>query len=535
MIRIENLRLPLDTDFTDLKPLAAKALRVSAGELRSVKLYRKSVDARKKPDVFFSCSLLVSRRGREAALCRRLRDKNISLYEKKGDKAPPPRRVLTDGRPRPLVVGSGPAGLFAALYLAQSGLRPLLIERGRPVEERQADVDRFFAGGPLNPESNVQFGEGGAGTFSDGKLNTGVGDPRCRRVLETFVECGAPAEILYEKKPHVGTDLLAGVVKNLRSRIQSLGGEVRFSCKLCDLEIVDGRLRRAVLETAAGRETIDCETLILAVGHSARDTLEALYSRGVPMGQKAFAVGARIEHPQSLIDRAQYGAAAGHPALGAADYKLAVHLENGRGVYTFCMCPGGQVVAAASEPGRVVTNGMSYYARDGANANSALLVGVNPADFGSAHPLAGLAFQRKIEERAYALSGGYQAPAQRVGDFLEGRPSVSLEGTVSPTYLPGVVPAAMEDFLPAFVTEAMRAGIRLLDGKLRGFALPDALLTGPETRSSSPVRLERGEDCMSPVKGLYPCGEGAGYAGGIVSAAVDGLRCAAASIAYGEG
>lgn len=527
MILIQNLHLPLDTDFSDLRPAAAKALGVGLSDVRSARLYRKSVDARKKPAVTFCCALLAET-AREAAVVRRCRNKNISLYEKPRRAVPPPRR-LPDGAPRPLVVGSGPAGLFAALCLAKAGLRPLLIERGRDVDARQADVNTFWQGGPLNPESNVQFGEGGAGTFSDGKLNTGIKDPRCRQVLETFVECGAPADILYEHKPHVGTDLLAGMVKNLREKIRALGGEVRFSCRLTGLEISGGRLRRALLEGPAGRETLDCQTLLLAIGHSARDTLEMLFDAGVPMEAKAFAVGARIEHPQALIDKAQYGGAAGHPALGAADYKLSVHLENGRGVYTFCMCPGGQVVAAASEPGRLVTNGMSRHARDGENANSALLVGVTPADYGDDHPLAGMTFQRKIEEAAFRAAGGYRAPAQRVGDFLEGRASSGLEGAVRPTYLPGVTPGNLENFLPDFVTASMREGIRLLDKRLHGFALPDALLTGPETRSSSPVRLLRGKDCMSPIEGLYPCGEGAGYAGGIVSAAVDGLRCAEAA------
>lgn len=526
MLKISNLKLPLDFTAEQLTAAAAKRLRLPAHAVRDLRLIKKSVDARKKNDVHFVCAVEVST-DREAQLLSRLKDNTVQ-------KAEPYHYRLPTGvclPQRPVVIGLGPAGLFAGLILAQCGQRPIILERGLPVDERQKSVEAFWQNGTLDPESNVQFGEGGAGAFSDGKLTTGTGDVRIRKVLEELAAAGAPQEILYEAKPHIGTDRLPGVVRAIREKIVSLGGEVCFSVKVTGFTQKDGQL--TAVRLADGTE-IPCSQAILAVGHSARDLFEELHRMQLPMQAKAFSVGARIEHPQTLIDTAQYGSFAGHPSLGAADYKLSCHLNNGRGVYTFCMCPGGTVTGAASEPGGVVTNGMSCYARDGKNSNAAFLVGVTPADFGSDEPLAGVAFQREIERAAFAVGGGnYLAPAQRVADFLAGKPSQGFSA-VQPTYQPGVIPANLADCLPGFVTEAMREALPILGQRLRGFDDGDAVLTAPETRSSSPVRLLRDEDCQSlGLRGLYPCGEGAGYAGGIVSAAVDGIRCAEAVLRRG--
>ena len=528
MIQITELKIPLDSlNRTFLIRAAAAAMKIAPDEIRTLRLTKKSVDARKKDNVYFVCAVTCKLKSpkTEALVLSRAKGTHISRavpYVYTPLAAPPLAQ-------RPVVTGSGPAGLFAALVLAQTGQRPILLERGGDVTSRRTAVARYFAGGTLDPVCNIQFGEGGAGTFSDGKLTTGTKDNRIRHVLGEFVRAGAPEEILFNAKPHIGTDVLVNVLTNLRARITSLGGEYRFYTRLTDLLIKDGALYGVRTECGGVTDEILTRHVILATGHSARDTFAMLLERGIPMTAKPFAVGARIEHPQSLINRAQYGAFGTHPALGAADYKLAVHLPDGRGVYTFCMCPGGQVVAAASEPQTVVTNGMSCFARDGVNANSALLVGVNPADFGSGHPLAGVEFQRRIEHAAYAFSGSSRAPAQRVGDFLNGAASAGF-GEVLPTYRPSVVPGEIDCCLPAFVTEAMREGIRRMDLKLHGFALPDAVLTAPETRSSSPVRILRdARTLQSPAAaGLYPCGEGAGYAGGIMSAAVDGIKCAEA-------
>ena len=525
MLKITGLKLPLGFREGDLKRAAAKQLRLPESAIGQVRLCKKSVDARKKDNVHFVCAVEAAIQGDENRLLSRRRDNAVQKAEPYRYQLPQAGKLPQ----RPVVVGFGPAGMFAALLLAQCGQEPIVLERGQAVEERERAVQRFWKERVLDSQSNVQFGEGGAGTFSDGKLTTGTGDGRIRKVLEELVAAGAPEEILYEAKPHIGTDKLPGVVRSIRQQVIALGGEVRFSTQVTGFRLKEGRLVGLTLRTPAGEEALECSQVILAIGHSARDTFQELHSLGLPMEAKAFSVGARIEHPASLIDRAQYGDFAGHPALGAADYKLSCHLENGRGVYTFCMCPGGTVTGAASEEGGVVTNGMSAWARDGRNSNAALLVGVTPADFGAEGPLAGVAFQREIERAAFRLAGGdYSAPAQRVADLLAGVPSKGFGG-VLPTYEPGVVPGDIAQCLPSFVVDSMKAALPILGRRLQGFDSGDALLTAPETRSSSPVRILRDESCQSPLaQGLYPCGEGAGYAGGIVSAAVDGLRCAEA-------
>lgn len=527
MLRVNGLRLPLDFTQEDLLRAAAKKLRLSPKDLTGLRLAKRSVDARKKEDVHFVCSVEGAVPGSEDRLLARLRGnavQKVKPYQYELPTAPAPELP-------PVVVGFGPAGIFAGLILAQCGQRPIIIERGLPVEERRRSIETFWAGGGLDSESNLQFGEGGAGAFSDGKLTTGTGDGRIRKVLEELAAAGAPQEILTDAKPHIGTDRLPGVVQALRKKIIALGGQVRFSTRLTGLEVSVGELIGIRAAAPAGEERIPCRRLILAVGHSARDIFTLLDWQGIPLEAKPFSVGVRIEHPASLIDWAQYGRFAGHPALGAADYKLNCRLPNGRGVYTFCMCPGGTVTGAASEPGGVVTNGMSAWARDGQNSNSALLVGVGPEDYGSASPLAGVEFQRAIEQAAFRLGGGsYLAPVQRVSDFLEGRPTTGF-GDVLPTYQPGVAMGEIAPCFPGFVAESLRQALPRLGGQLKGFDQGDALLTAPETRSSSPVRVLRAENFQSPaLRGLYPCGEGADYAGGIVSAAVDGIKVAEAVI-----
>lgn len=524
MIRIRDITLPLEHDKGALLYHAAQALHIRASEISSLQIFRRSLDARKKPQLKWVYTVDVTLRSGESRVLRQCRSNKITKEE------PYVYRVKkAEAETRPIVVGFGPAGMFAALVLALSGLKPIVLERGEPAPERREKVERFWNGGALDPESNVQFGEGGAGTFSDGKLHTGTKNERGRWVLEQFVEAGAQEEILYDAKPHVGTDVLFEVVQNLRKRIISLGGEVRFGAKLTGLLTENGALCGAEYVQGDEKKRLPCEKLILAIGHSARDTFRALAALGVPMEAKPFSMGVRIEHPQREIDMAQYGMPRGK-ALPAADYKLSCHLPDGSSAYTFCMCPGGYVVAAASQEGAVATNGMSYSGRGGENANAALLVTLKPEDFPEQGIFGGMHWQEEIEKKAFLLAGStYAAPAQTVGDFLAHRPPEAL-GTVTPTYRPGVTPCDLHALFPEKITKTLEQAIPELDAALHGFASPDALMTAPETRSSSPIRILRGENRQSSIAGLYPCGEGAGYAGGILSAAVDGMLCAEAMI-----
>lgn len=568
MLRIHEIKRNIGEDMDTVPRRIIKKLNVRGLEISEFQLARESVDARNKADIRLVCSVdfvpyLPGRAAAdaEAFLLFRCRDRGVRLEKAPDMSYHPVSQGDGELTQRPVIAGFGPCGMFAALILAESGYRPLILERGKPVAERLMDVDRFWKAGVLDEESNVQFGEGGAGLFSDGKLTTQTRDPRIRKVLEEFVKAGGLPELLYKQKPHIGTDVLRRIVLNIRKKIVENGGEILFQSKLTDLTVsADDRIKKIRGITVNGERKIETETLILAIGHSARDTFRALNQRGVAMTQKPFSVGVRIEHPQELINEAQYGEAWEAYGLGAADYKLSHHCKNGRGVYTFCMCPGGYVIGTASQEGCTVTNGMSFHDRGSALANSGLLVDVRTEDFPGESPLAGIEFQERYERLAFEAGGGnYHAPAQRLKDFMAGskppekggenRPSGSMAGSfeeaagpavdpagraegciyvqpVEPTYRPGVTWTDLSRCLPEFAADAMREAIPVFGRKLKGFDLGDAVLTGVETRSSSPVRIIRDKNLTGSIEGLYPAGEGAGYAGGIMSAAVDGIKAA---------
>jgi len=546
MLRLTELRLPLEHAEDGLRGAVCARLGIADGDLVELHVFRRGYDARKRAAIQLVYTLDLVVADETAVLARHVGDPHLKLSPDTSYRfvahAPADFSAARPGRP--VVVGFGPCGLFAALVLAQMGLKPIVLERGQPVRVRTQDTWGLWRKGVLNAESNVQFGEGGAGTFSDGKLWSQISDPRhlTRKVLNEFVKAGAPEEILFVSKPHIGTFRLVGVIEKMRAEIEALGGEVRFGARVEDLAVEDGAVQGVVL---AGGEFIAAQHVVLALGHSARDTCAMLHRRGVAMEAKPFSVGFRIEHPQGLIDRARFGAFGGHPLLGAADYKLVHHAKNGRSVYSFCMCPGGTVVAATSEAERVVTNGMSQYSRNERNANAGIVVGILPQDYrqdglsgGAVSPLDGMAFQRVLESRAYVLGGGgYQAPGQLIGDFIAGRhgSAVAREfGSVMPSYKPGVTLTDLADpnapSLPLYAIEAIREALPAFERQIKGFSMPDAVLTGVETRTSSPLRLPRGRENYQStnVRGLFPAGEGAGYAGGIMSAGVDGIEVAEA-------
>ena len=516
MIRIRDISLPPEHDINQLIFEAARLLRISGSRIRQLKLVRRSVDARKKPDVRIIYTVDVCVDGNEGKILKQSACKKAAIAPTAFYK--PPKAI--ESTHRPVVIGFGPAGMFAGLILAMAGLKPIILERGEDALTRHQKVQKFFDTGELDVKSNVQFGEGGAGTFSDGKLNTGVNNPRIGWILEQFVAAGAREDILYDAKPHIGTDVLLNVVQNIRRRIISLGGEVHFQTQVTELMTQNGKLSGVITNNG----TFPCNCAILAIGHSARDTFRMLYGAQIQMEPKPFAMGVRIEQLQSVIDKTQYGSS--ELPLPPADYKLVQHLDKAT-VYTFCMCPGGSVVAATSEEGRIVTNGMSNADRDGVNANAAVLVSVNPADFPYEGALGGMLWQEEIEAKAYEHTGSYCAPAQRVGDFLSGCESTG-HGNVIPSYRPGVFWTDLHYVLPDKITAALEEALPKMERSLPGFASPDAVLTAPETRSSSPVRILRGENRQSSLAGLYPAGEGAGYAGGIMSAAIDGIMAAEA-------
>ena len=524
MIRISNIKIYEDISNEEVFNLVIKKYKMIKENINEWHISKKSVDARKKDDVHYSYSIDIEIKNEE----KFLKDKNISKIQPTSS---PEIQLNMNKSIKPVIVGAGPAGLFAALTFVQNGYKPIIIEQGQTVEERTKSVDNFINNGILNTNTNVQFGEGGAGNFSDGKLTSGINSPYCKKVLQEFVNFGAPEQILYLTKPHIGTDNLINIIKNIREYIISKGGQFLFNAKFIDFETVNNNVSKiSVLHLYNNSvETIEANVLILAIGHSSRDTFKKIYEKGLFLEPKNFSVGVRIEHLQSEINKAQYGTIT-KLKLPSADYKLAYHSPSGRSCYTFCMCPGGVVMPSSSEQNTIVTNGMSYFARDGKNANSAVLVNVMPSDFDNNSPLAGIDFQKNLEEKSFILGGSnYFAPVQRFEDFDKNIKSEFI-GSVNPSYKPGYTLSNLNDIMPEFVSDTLKEGIKYFDTKLHGFANPDSILTGMETRSSSPVRILRNENFISNVGGIYPCGEGAGYAGGIMSAAVDGIKCAIAAI-----